>query len=270
MTFEGIRWSNTAYNRSRPVALNYSKISRSQYFERASLYNVSVSKDLATAAFAPLKGGLVVSCQAPNGTAIDTPEFIAAQSLTVIQAGAVGIRAQGIANVAAVAKVTEVPIIGLVKRYLDDTPVYITPILNDVLELEAAGASIVAIDATERVRSGGVTLEKFMAEIRAVTKVPILADVDSIEAGLIAESLGCEAIATTLSGYTDKAAPKLPNLELVEQLAKKIKVPIVAEGGFNRPEQVVQAFNAGAWTVCVGTAITNPYLLTKSFIEAFN
>ena len=212
----------------------------------------------------------MVSCQVPDGTAIDTPEFIAAQALTVIQAGAVGIRAQGIANVAAVAKVTDKPILGLVKRYLDTTPVYITPTVKDVLELEAAGASIIAIDATERFRADGVDLAKFLTEVRAETNVPLLADVDTLEAGIIAEELGCDAVATTLSGYTEKPAPPLPNIKLVEDLAKRVKIPVVAEGGFSRPEHVSQAFAVGAWTVCIGTAITNPYLLTKSFLEAIN
>lgn len=237
---------------------------------RASLNHVSVSKERVTAALAPVKGGLVVSCQVPDGTAIDTPEFIAAQALTVIQAGAVGIRARGVANVSAIAKVTDVPIIGLVKSYLDTTPIYITPTVQDVLDLEAAGASIVAIDATERLRPGGVTLKDFMEQIRAVTNVPILADVDSLAAGVLAESLGCEAVATTLSGYTDEPVGTLPNLDLVSALAKNVKIPVVAEGGYHHPEQVSAAFKAGAWTVCVGTAITNPYLLTKSFLQAIN
>lgn len=247
---------------------NYSKIAISQWVERASLRNVSISGEKRTSFFAALRGGLVVSCQVPEGTAIDTPEFIAAQAATVIQAGAVGIRAQGIANVSAVSKVTDKPILGLVKRYLDTTPIYITPTVKDVVELEAAGASIVAIDATERLRSGGVNLAKFLEQVRAETSIPLLADVDTVEAGIIAESLGCEAIATTLSGYTEIPAPPLPNIRLVEDLVKKVKIPVVAEGGFNRPEHVARAFNAGAWTVCIGTAITNPYLLTKSFLEA--
>ena len=211
-----------------------------------------------------------MSCQVPDGTAIDTPEFIAAQALTVIQAGAVGIRAQGIANVAAISKVTDKPILGLVKRYLDTTPVYITPTVKDVLELEAAGASIIAIDATERFRADGVDLARFLTEVRAETSVPLLADVDTLEAGIIAESLGCEAVATTLSGYTEKPAPPLPNMKLVEDLAKRVKIPVVAEGGISRPEHVSQAFAVGAWTVCIGTAITNPYLLTKSFLAAID
>jgi putative N-acetylmannosamine-6-phosphate epimerase len=235
-----------------------------------SLRNVSVSSAQQVSALASVKGGLIVSCQVPDGTAIDTPAFITAQALTVIQAGAVGIRAQGIENVAAIAKVTDLPILGLVKRYLDTTPIYITPTVQDVLDLEAAGAKIIAIDATERLRTGGVALETFLNQVRAQTSIPILADVDTIGAAVVAEALGCEAIATTLSGYTEQPAPILPNIELVETIVKRVKVPVIAEGGFSRPEHVKQAFEAGAWTVCVGTAITNPFLLTKSFLEGTN
>jgi len=238
-----------------------------QGLEGGHLDNFSVSKALRVDQFTALKGGLVVSCQAPTGTAIDTPAFISAQAQTVIQAGAIGIRAQGIENVRAIKKLVDVPVIGLVKRYLDTSAVYITPLLDDVLELEQAGAEIVAIDATQRLRPNGVTFEKFMEQIREKTDVAILADVDSIESALLAQSLGCDAIATTLSGYTEIAAPELPNLKLVAELVAKLKIPVVAEGGYHEREQVAQAFKVGAWTVCVGTAITNPYLLTQHFVN---
>lgn len=234
------------------------------------LSNVSISNQPLTSDLARLKGGLVVSCQVPDGVAIDTPEFIAAQAETVVEAGAIGIRARGIENVAAISKRTTVPIIGLVKRYLASTPIYITPLVQDVLELEAAGASIVAIDATQRLRPNNLALESFIKEIRRHTSIPLLADVDTLEAGLIAEELGCESVATTLSGYTDEPAPQLPNVDLVRELAKHVKVPVIAEGGYSSPKQMNQAFDAGAWSVCVGTAITNPYLLTKGFISALD
>ena len=232
--------------------------------------NVFVSREQKIEPFAPLKKGLVVSCQVPDGTPIDTPEFIAAQAKTVLQAGAVGIRAQGIANVAAVAKAVSVPIVGLVKRYSDSTPIHITPEIEDVLDLEQAGATIVAIDATGRLRSNGVSFARFMEELRSKTDIPLLADVDTLEAALMAESLGCDAVATTLSGYTDAPAPKLPNIELISEISKAVKIPVIAEGGFSRPEHVLQAFNAGAWSVCIGTAITNHYLLAKSFVQVIS
>lgn len=220
--------------------------------------------------FLPLKSGLIVSCQVPDDTAINTPDFIAAQAETVVQAGAAGVRAQGIANVAAVAKVTDLPLIGLVKRYMDSSPVYITPLVSDVVELEKAGATIVAIDATGRVRPGGQTLKEFIEQVRAVSSVLLLADVDSVESALVAEELGCEAVATTLSGYTDIPVAGLPNIDLISEIAKAVKIPIIAEGGFSQVGHVEQALKAGAWSVCVGTAITNPYLLTKYFLTALD
>lgn len=252
------------------MSQNYSKVAISQWFERVRLSNVSTSRELRTDHFAPLKGGLIVSCQVPDGTAIDTPEFIAAQARTVLQAGAVGIRAQGIENVKAVAQAVNVPVIGLVKRYLSTTPIYITPDVDDVLKLEEAGADIVAIDATMRLRSNETSLAKFITELREKTQIPLLADVDTLEAGVVAESLGCEAVATTLSGYTDSPSLPLPNLKLVQSLVEQLKIPVIAEGGFNKPSQIREALDIGAWSVCVGTAITNPFLLTQSFVEAIN
>lgn len=234
------------------------------------LSNDSAVEIMGISQFLPLKNGLVVSCQVPDDTAINTPEFIAAQAHTVLQAGAAGIRAQGIENVTAISKLTDVPIIGLVKRYVDDSLVYITPLVSDVLELEKAGATIVAIDATGRLRPGNLTLKDFIEQVRAVSNVLLLADVDSVEAALTAQELGCEAVATTLSGYTDIPIDGLPNIKLISDIAKVVKVPVIAEGGFNQPQSVSQAIDAGAWSVCIGTAITNPYLLTKYFLTAVN
>ena len=217
--------------------------------------------------FLQLKGGLVVSCQASEGTPMNTPEFIAAQAMTVELAGAKAIRAQGIDNVARVVSSVKVPVIGLVKSYSADSDVYITPTLEDVLALEKAGAHIIAVDATQRSRNGGVSLEEFFNNVRKHTNIPLLADVDSIENAINAEALGFEAIATTLNGYTDIPSTTLPNIDLVTAISKVVKVPLIAEGGFANPQQVKDAISNGAWAVCVGTAITNPYLLTKYFIN---
>lgn len=217
--------------------------------------------------FLQLRGGLVVSCQASEGTPMNTPEFIAAQAMTVELAGAKAIRAQGIDNVARVVRSVKLPVIGLVKSYSADSDVYITPTVEDVLALEKAGAHIIAVDATQRSRNGGVSLEEFFSAVRKHTDIPLLADVDSIENAINAEALGFEAIATTLNGYTDIPSTGLPNIDLVTAISKVVKVPLIAEGGFANPQQVKGAISNGAWAVCVGTAITNPYLLTKYFVN---
>lgn len=217
--------------------------------------------------FNSFRNGIIVSCQATAGTAIDTPEFLAAQALTVESAGANSIRAQGINNVRAISKVVSVPIIGLIKTFSEDSKVYITPLVEDVLALVEAGADIVAVDATQRVRTGGLSLEKFYEKVRTATSVPLLADIDSFENAIHANDLGFDAIATTLHGYTDYPSNGLPNIELVKQIANRISKPLIAEGGFSNPEQVKNALAVGAWAVCVGTAITNPYLITQQFVQ---
>ena len=218
-------------------------------------------------AFLAIQSGLIVSCQASDGTPMDTPEFITAQARTVESAGAKAIRAQGIENVSSIVRAVKVPVIGLVKSYTPDSDVYITPTVEDVLALVAAGADIVAVDATQRSRQKGVTLESFYAEVRKHTAVPLLADIDSLENALYAQSLGFDAIATTLNGYTPSPSTGLPNVDLVKSITAQINIPVIAEGGYTTPEQVHKAIENGAWAVCVGTAITNPYLMAKYFIK---
>lgn len=217
--------------------------------------------------FLAIQTGLIVSCQASDGTPMNTPEFITAQAQTVESAGAKAIRAQGIENVSSIVRSVKVPVIGLIKSYAADSDVYITPTLEDVLALVEAGAHIVAVDATQRSRQNGVTLETFYSQVRKHTMVPLLADIDSLENALHAQSLGFDAVATTLNGYTQSPSAGLPNLDLVKSIASRVSIPVIAEGGFTTPEQVHQAIENGAWAVCVGTAITNPYLMAKYFIE---
>ena len=213
-----------------------------------------------------LRGGLIVSCQAPAGTPIDDPAFIRAQALTVELAGACGIRAEGIENVRAVCAAVKVPVIGLVKAYSDTSDVYITPRVEDVVNLAKAGASIVAVDATQRVRWNGETLENFFKEVKKQTDIQLMADIDSVENAIFAAQLGFDAVATTLNGYTDKPSSGLPNLNLITEIVKSVDLPLIAEGGFATPSDFKQGLKNGAWAVCVGTAITNPYLITKQFI----
>ena len=112
-----------------------------------------MTSQLATEALTErLKGGLVVSCQPVPGGPFDDPASVVRFALAAQSAGARALRIEGVANVAAVAAACSLPIIGLVKRDLPDTPVRITPWIEDVDALSEAGAAIIAFDATDRVR----------------------------------------------------------------------------------------------------------------------
>lgn len=220
-----------------------------------------------------LRGGLVVSVQAPDGSPLAAPDQIAAMARAASLGGAAGIRAT---EVAAVKKAVALPVIGLRKRRVEGSEVYITPSLVDARAVAAVGADVVAVDATLRPRPDGVDLASLVSELT----VPVLADVDCVEAGLAAREAGAAAVATTLAGYTGGAAtaplaaasrtapPAGPDLDLVEALASELDCPVFAEGRIATPDHARAAFEAGAFAVVVGTAITDPVALTRGFAAA--
>ncbi|MCL4722376.1 MAG: putative N-acetylmannosamine-6-phosphate 2-epimerase [Gammaproteobacteria bacterium] len=181
-------------------------------------------------------------------------------------AGAVGIRAEGARDIAAIRAAVELPIIGI-RKILDGRPVYITPDLDLAAEVVRAGADIVAVDATLRPR-GGPEPGELIGRIRAELQVPVMADIDGVAAAEAAAAAGADLVATTLSGYTGGPVPPEPDYRLIAELAGRLEVPVVAEGRLWTPEDVARAFEAGAWAVVVGTAVTNPMRITARLVAA--
>jgi len=216
-----------------------------------------------------LRGGLVVSCQAPPGSPLRAPQHMAAMARAARAGGACAIRAEGPTDIAAIAEAVDLPIIGLRKLDVPGTRVYITPTLESAREVVVAGAAVLAVDATLRPRAGGLEPGAFLRTLGDELAVPVLADVDTLEAGLRAREAGAAAVATTLAGYTgDGPPPGEPDVDLVAGLAARLDCPVVAEGRYATPAQVARAFDAGAFAVVVGTAITEPVTLTRRFAAA--
>ncbi len=159
-----------------------------------------------------------------------------------------------------------VPLIGLTKRGAEG--VYITPCLRDALDLEDAGADVVAVDATLRPRPDSASTDQFLRELKETLRVPILADVDSVDAGIRAGDNGADLIATTLVGYTGGARPVGPDFSVLEGLVARVDVPVIAEGRFHTESDVRRAISLGAHAVVVGGAITDPIAITKRFVTA--
>lgn len=216
---------------------------------------------------AAIAGGLVVSVQAPPGSPLRDPSHMAAIARAAELGGAAGIRAAGDDDVAAVKAAVGLPVIGLRKRSLDGSPVVITPEVADAEAVAAAGADMVAVDATARPRPGAASGAELVAALDGLG-VPVLADVDTLEAGVAAREAGAAAVASTLSGYTGGPPPDEPDVELVAALAGELDCPVLAEGRIATPEYVRAAFDAGAHAVVVGTAITEPIALTRRLAEA--
>jgi putative N-acetylmannosamine-6-phosphate epimerase len=219
-----------------------------------------------------VQSGLVVSCQAAEGNPLRGPQYMAAMARAAAAGGAVGLRAEGPDDVAAVAQATGLPVIGILKTANQGPDcVYITPTYADAALVVAAGASIVATDGTARPRPDGRDLATLIRGIHDELGVPVMADVDSLESGQYAEQAGADVLGTTLSGYTGPGSvPAGPDMELLAQLLRNSSLPVIAEGRFWTPEDVVQAFALGAHAVVIGTAITNPLAITRRFVTALD
>jgi N-acylglucosamine-6-phosphate 2-epimerase len=216
------------------------------------------------------KGVLVVSCQARADNPLHGPVHMAAMAQAAEAGGARGIRANGAEDVAAIRAVTALPIVGICKVFDDRFPVYITPDFGSAAQIAGAGADIIAIDATPRPRNGE-PVERLIARIRGELGREVFADIATLDEGRAAHAHGATYVATTLAGYTDETASgkgEGPDLELLSALVAAIPAPVVAEGRFDTPDLVAEAFRRGAHAVVVGTAITNPREITRRFVQA--
>ena len=207
-----------------------------------------------------VRGGFIVSVQAPFGSPLRDPYVIAAMAEASLANGAVGVRLESPEHIAAVRqRCPSALIVGLWKRTYVHSDVYITPGWHEVQSVWAAGADIVALDATDRIRPDGDSLEILMERIHRELSIPVMADVDSLESGLRAAELGSAWVGTTLYGYTkqtDSLHP--PAWDLLPRLHAELPgdVLLICEGGIRSITDAKKAMLKGADTVVIGTAIT--------------
>ena len=218
-----------------------------------------------------LKGKVIVSAQAMPNEPFYDEKCMLAMMQSVVNGGASGLRVAGKRDVIN-AKTFNIPVIGLTKP--DKLPdnwrsvVYITPGIKEVKELIEAGADIIAFDGTSRPRPDGCNIAQIIQLIHFAGKLA-MADISTLEEGINCAKLGADIISTTLAGYTEESgeAGDNPDFELLENLVKSIEKPIFLEGRVWYPEEVKKAFEIGAHSVVIGSAITRPHLITKRFVE---
>ena len=212
-----------------------------------------------------LKGSLIASCQPILGGPLDFSSFILASAKASIIGGAKGLRIEGFRNLKIIKKNLNLPVIGIKKRVSKNYPIIITPLLSDVEKLSELGAEIIAFDSTLRERPYSVG--SLISKIHSCKKIA-MADCSTIKDAINAIENGVDILSTTLSGYTSEKLPsKNPDFKLLNQLIKKFKVPVIAEGRFNTPIFYKKAINLGAHAVVVGTALNRIELITKSFLD---
>lgn len=223
--------------------------------------------------YSQLKGKLIVSCQALPHEPLHSSFIMGRMAKAALEGGASGIRANTAADIAEIKSLVDLPVIGIVKRDYPDCPVFITPTIKEVDELVAVGCEIIAIDATNRPRPNGLTLDTLYHEIRQ--KYPnqlLMADCATIEEAYHADKLGFEFIGTTMIGYTaDSPMPTADeHLAMIQTIIDNVNGKVIAEGNINTPEMTRRVLDMGSFAVVVGSAITRPQLITKKFADAIH
>jgi len=214
-----------------------------------------------------LRGGLIVSVQAESNSPLNAPAAIAMLARVAESNGAAAVRVEGGARIGAVRRAVAIPVIGLVKRAYAGFAPYITATEREIAEVAAAGAEIVAFDATGRGRPDGRDGGAVIASVHRRGLVA-LADCATAADAQRAADAGAEIVATTLCGYTDATrGERLPALDVVVACARTTALA-VCEGGVRRVDDVRAAFAAGADAVVVGTALTNVDVLVRGFVAA--
>jgi len=170
-----------------------------------------------------LRGHLIVSCQALPGSPLRDSTIIAALAQCAERGGAGGVRIDGPDDIAAVRRVVAIPVIGLYKMR-ESSPVYITPTFEAARAVAAAGADIVAVQATRERAATPHPLPQLIARIHQDCRVAVMADVSTLDEGTAAEAAGADLVATTMAGYTphSRQLPG-PDLELIRELAAQGK-----------------------------------------------
>ena len=215
-----------------------------------------------------LKGKLIVSCQALPDEPLHSSFIMGRMALAADQGGAAGIRAQSKEDILEIQKNTDLPIIGIVKRNYDDSDIYITPTMKEINELLETRCEIIALDATDRKRPNGETQKDLVQAIHDAGRLA-MADCSTVEECVQAEKDGFDIVSTTLCGYTPYSVNvDGPNFPLMKEVLEKVKVPLIAEGKINTPQDLHDALEIGAFAAVVGGAITRPKQITERFIAA--
>ncbi|MBM7600067.1 N-acylglucosamine-6-phosphate 2-epimerase [Virgibacillus halotolerans] len=217
-----------------------------------------------------LPSNLIVSCQALEDEPLHSSFIMSKMALAAYQGGAKGIRANSKADILAIKREIDLPVIGIVKRNYPNSEVYITATTKELDELIESGCEVIALDATISSRP-----EKSLAELvdyarKNAPKVELMADISTIEEAVTAEKLGFDYIGTTLHGYTSYTKGKKlhdDDFVFLKEVVKTLQTPVIAEGNVATPAMLKRVFELGVYTAVVGGAITRPKDITSKFVH---
>lgn len=217
-----------------------------------------------------IRDGIIVSCQALEDEPLYGSEIMTKMAKAALLGGAKGIRANSIKDINAIIQEVDLPVIGIIKNVYKGSECYITPTMVEVSKLvEQSKANIIAVDGTGRLHPNGETGDEFVASIKKkYPSILLMADISTLEEGILAQKAGADMVSTTLSGYTSYS-PQIsgPDYNLMKECIKKLSITVIGEGRIWCPEEAERAFQLGVFAVVVGTAITRPMEITRRFVE---
>ena len=220
--------------------------------------------------FDSIRGKLIVSCQALEDEPLHGSETMCKMAIAAMRGGAGGIRCNSPQDITAIRAAVPLPLIGIYKREYASCPVFITPTMQELDAVALAAPDIIALDATNRERPDGLSLDRFFSLAREkYPQAVFMADCSTFEEASHAASIGFDCVGTTLCGYTayTRGQP-LPNFKLIGRLAQSLSIPVIAEGGIWTPLQLRHVMQLGVHAAVIGTAITRPMEITRRFVSA--
>ena len=170
-------------------------------------------------------------------------------------------------DVEAIRRSVTVPIIGIQKELQADGQILITPSFEAAEQLVRAGADMIALDCTVRGQRFGA-FER-LARIKNELRVPVLADIATVDEANAAFHAGADFLLSTMRGYTDDTAHvKVFEPQFIRDLTVATPLPVIAEGRIDSPALAREAIRSGAFCVVVGSSITRPHLVTRLFANS--
>ncbi len=218
-----------------------------------------------------VKNNLIVSCQALEDEPLHSSFIMGRMALAAKEGGACAIRANSPQDIIEIKRVTQLPVVGILKRDYDNSSIYITATMKEIDELMTTEPEMIALDASLALRPDGMTLQEMVDTIRQqYPSVLLMADIATLEEALTAQELGFDCISTTLHGYTTETkGMKLyhNDFSFLRDVVNAVSIPVIAEGNVGTPAQAKRCLEVGAYSVVVGGAITRPKQITTAFID---
>lgn len=217
-----------------------------------------------------IKNNVIVSCQGYDERTFHTPNDMLAMANAAYWGGCSGFRLNSPEHIKLIkSKFPTIPVIGISKKIINDSEVYITPDVESVLELKQAGADIIALDGTLRKNYLGDYGWETIKKVKGIDPgIVIMADCSTYEEAKACAEAGADVVSTTLSGYTPYSRNlEGPDFEMIKKCHENLNAFVICEGKIWTRDDAKKCFECGADAIVIGTAITNPKAITERFVK---